>query len=112
MIEGYSFGRITVRGTLYTSDLIIYPDHVDDGWWRREGHVLCLDDLEDVVAAQPEVLVVGTGAEGLMEVPDDLRPRLSELGIELHVAKTGEAWKLYNELAPQKKTVAALHLTC
>ena len=112
MIEDYSFGRITIGGKTYTSDVIIYPDRVDGGWWRKEGHRLCMDDLEHVVAAKPEVLVVGTGAQGVMRVPDDVRQRLSELGIELKVAKTDEACGLYNQLAPERRTSAALHLTC
>lgn len=112
MIDDYRFGRITINGKRYTSDVIVYPDRVDASWWRKEGHALAMDDLQEVVAAQPEVLVVGTGAYGLVRVPDALRKALAELGIELSTAKTAEACKTYNDIAPRKKTVAALHLTC
>jgi len=112
MIEDYEFGRITIDGTTYTSDVIIYPDHVDGGWWRNEGHRLCLDDLRDVIAAKPEVLVIGTGEQGVMQVPDDVRRELTAHGIEVIVAKTGDACARYNELALQKKAVAALHIAC
>jgi len=112
MIDDYSFGRITVDGKTHTSDVIIYPDRVDAAWWRKQGHRLCVDDLQDAVAAEPETLVVGTGTYGLMRVPADVRDHLAELGVELKVAKTGEACQLYNQLAAQKKTIAALHLTC
>ncbi len=112
MIQDCSFGRIRIDGKTYTSDVIIYPDRVDGSWWRKEGHSLCMADLADVVAAKPEVLVVGTGAHGLMQVPDDVRKRLTELGIEVKVAKTDEARNLYNRVAGQKKAIAALHLTC
>jgi len=37
VIDGYSFGRIVVEGKEYTSDLIIYPDHIQGDWWREEG---------------------------------------------------------------------------
>ena len=112
MIEDYSFGRIIIGGKTYTSDLVIYPDHINDAWWRRQGHNLCLDDLRDVLAARPEVLVVGTGAHGIMQVPAEVRQRVAELGIELKVAPTGEACALFNAAAAHKKAVAALHLTC
>ena len=32
MIESYKFGEIVIDGTTYTSDVIIYPDNVDDKW--------------------------------------------------------------------------------
>ncbi len=113
VIEDYSFGRIELRGKTYTSDVIIYPDHIDGGWWRKQGHLLCLDDLEDIIAARPHVLVIGTGAQGMMRVADEVPKQMSELGIELKVARTGKACKLYNRLAQQQKSaVAALHLTC
>jgi hypothetical protein len=59
MIESYRFGEITVDGKKYRRDVIIFPDHVRDDWWREEGHRLKLVDIEDVIAFQPEILVVG-----------------------------------------------------
>lgn len=113
MIDDYSFGRITIDGSTYTADVIIYPDRVDSSWWRLEGHKLQPDDLTDVFAAQPEVLVVGQGDPGLMRVVEATRQATAERGIELVVCKTKEACQRCNELATQgRKVVAALHLTC
>jgi len=28
-IEAFSFGNITIEGTTYTTDVIVYPDHVE-----------------------------------------------------------------------------------
>jgi len=112
VIDDYRFGRIRIDGRTYDSDVIIYGDRVDADWWRKEGHVLSLDDLEGALAAEPEVLVVGTGAHGVMRVSDEVKERLRELRVELHVAPTDEACRTYNALAPTKVVVAALHLTC
>jgi len=113
MIQDYSFGHITVNGTTYHADVIIYPDRVDSSWWRLEGHKLQAEDLADVFAAQPEVLVVGQGKPGLMRVAEATREAVSERGIELVVGKTEEACQRYNKLAAEgRKVVAALHLTC
>ena len=60
MIDSYGFGEIVVDGQRYTSDVIIYPDRVDSSWWRKEGHRLSIEDLEDIVKAKPETLIVGT----------------------------------------------------
>ena len=112
MIDSYSFGSITVDGKRYTSDVIIYPDRVDSSWWRKEGHNLCMEDLREVVQYRPEVLVVGKGKPGLMTAGADLVEQLARLGIEVRSAPTAKAVKLYNQLSPGKKVVAALHLTC
>ena len=112
LIESYSFGRMKVDGKSYAADLIIFPDHVYDRWWRKEGHKLSVDDLKDVWQAAPEVLIVGTGCYGLMKVPSEVKGQLSAKNVELIVENTKEAWQTYNRLAPVKKVVAALHVTC
>jgi len=113
IIEAYGFGYIVVDGKRYTSDVIIFPDRVMDGWWRKEGHKLYVEDLEEVFKAKPEVLVVGTGYAGLMKVPEETRKYIAGQGIELIVESTRKAWKTYNKLAQSgRRVVAAFHLTC
>jgi len=114
MIEFYDFGEITIDGNRYTSDVIIFPEHVDDRWWRKEGHRLSIEDLKTVLQAQPkpEVVVVGTGYNGFMKVPDGVKEFLKSKNIEFVVENTREACKTYNRLASTKRVVAAFHLTC
>ena len=45
MIESYNFGKITINSKEYHSDLIIYMNRIDDKWWRKEGHNLCIEDI-------------------------------------------------------------------
>jgi hypothetical protein len=63
-ISGYRFGTIEIDGRTYTSDVIITPERVIDAWWRQRGHALSVADLKDVMAARPDVLLVGTGYFG------------------------------------------------
>ena len=72
MIENYSFGQILINGKKYSSDLIIFKDYIYDSWWRKEGHNLCIDDIKEIINKKPEVLIIGTGAYGLMKVSSDL----------------------------------------
>jgi hypothetical protein len=111
-ITHYSFGRITVDGRTYTSDVIIYPGRVDSSWWRKEGHRLQPADLQGVVEARPGVLVIGTGHSGVMEVPEETVEFLKSKGIEVRAAPTAEAVRIFNGLSGKKAAVAALHLTC
>ena len=113
MIESYDFGRMVIDGNLYTSDLIVHPGGVRDRWWRREGHSLAVEDIEEALRPPPEVLVVGTGFSGLMEVPGATLRFLEDRGIEVRIESTGRAWKTYNELKGKgRRVVAAFHLTC
>jgi len=113
MIQGYAFGRIVVNGKEFTSDIIIYPDRVDDRWWRRKGHRLQMADLQDILQAKPEVLIIGTGAHGAVQVDPEVKQTLAQQGIELIALPTEAACQRYNELANSKRVVvAALHLTC
>jgi hypothetical protein len=111
-IEHYSFGKITIEGKTYTSDVIIYPEKVNASWWRKEGHNLQVVDLTDVIDANPQILVIGTGATGLMRVPKETISHLQSKGIEVHVARTGEAVEIFNKLQKDKIVIAAFHLTC
>lgn len=112
MIDTYSFGKIVIDGQIYTSDLIIYPDKIDDKWWRKNGHLLQKEDLKEIIQLNPEILIVGTGANGLMKVPIETKKFIKSKGITLISEKTGNAYKTYNKLKNQKKIIAAFHLTC
>lgn len=113
MIESYGFGRIVVDGKEYTTDLIIFPDRVKDGWWRKQGHRLYIEDIEEVIEKRPEVLVVGTGYSGLMTVPAETKRYIEDSGMKLIIQPTKQACETYNKLIQSgKKAVAAFHLTC
>jgi len=112
-IDNYRFGSITIDGREFIEDVIIFPDHVQASWWRREGHYLHLEDLEAVLDKPPQLLIIGRGFSGAMTVPDELVRELESKGIEVHVGQSREAVALYNRLAPDNPNlVAALHLTC
>ncbi len=113
IIEEYDFGRIRVSGKTFFRDLIVFPDEILPNWWRREGHNLCMDDLQAVLERKPEILVIGNGYSGVMRVPKDIIEKIEDMGIRVIVRNTREAVKEYNRLAREgKRVAAALHLTC
>ena len=111
-IESYHFGEIVVNGRRYSSDVIIYPDRIKDQWWRQEGHSLLVSDVWELMQEPPEVLVIGQGSVGRMDVPAETRHALQEAGIEVIVEPTAQACKTYNRLREKRQVIAALHLTC
>jgi hypothetical protein len=110
-ITDYEFGRIVVDGHRHDRDVIVLPDRVIAGWWRKEGHSLVVEDLEDVLDEIPPRLIVGTGAHGQMHPDPEALEELARRGIEVEAARTGEAVERFNASDP-RSTAAALHLTC
>jgi hypothetical protein len=110
-IEGYGFGRVTIDGREETRDVIVLPERVVRGWWRKEGHGLVLEDLEEVLDELPPRLLVGTGAYGQLQPDPGALETLRSRGVDVEVLPTAEAVRRYAELDPSK-TAAALHLTC
>jgi hypothetical protein len=111
-IESYVSGRAVIDGQLHTRDVIILPDRVLGGWWRKAGHALGPEDLEAVFEAAPEVLVVGQGAQGMMQVTAETRQALQGAGIELLAQRSDQACETYNALREERVAAAALHLAC
>lgn len=115
-VEDYQFGRIKIDGTVYTDDVIISPDGVNDSWWREKGHEVCNADLEPIWDEAPDILVVGTGARGVMKVLAEAHQTMEHKCDQVHIVPTEKAVERYNQLAEkeegQRRVVAALHLTC
>ena len=111
-IDSYHFGEIIISGKKYSSDVVISPDRVINNWCRKTGHQLCLEDIAEVLAENPEVLVVGTGASGLMEVLPEVEEIAQAQGIKLIVETTDKACDTYNQLCHSQRIMAALHITC
>lgn len=112
-IDTYRFGKIVIDGKDFGSDLLVVSGRVDDSWWRKEGHALQVEDLNAVLAAQPKVLVVGTGYFGMMKVPVETMEVLESKGIEVVAARTSKAVEAFNRLADSGMEIAAaFHLTC
>jgi hypothetical protein len=104
-------GQIVVDGEEHTRDLVVLPDRVVSDWWRREGHSLVMDDLEQVQDELPERLIVGCGDHGQLRPHPAVIEALRARGIEVEALHTGEAVRRYGG-SDERRTAAALHLTC
>jgi dienelactone hydrolase len=112
-IDAYSFGRIRVSGDDFDDDLIVFPDKVEPYWKRRDAHSLSIMDIETVIDYSPDVLVVGTGVGGRLQLEPSIRETLRQKGIDCIEEHTDRAWHTFNdEIEHDKKVVGAFHLTC
>lgn len=111
MIESYDFGKIRIDGKEYTHDLIISSDGMES-WWRKESHLVGIEDVKKIVEKKPKTVIFGTGYSGLMEVSKEAKEYLEKLGIEVIIEPTKKACDIHNKLSKKQEVVVALHLTC
>jgi len=113
-IQSYFFGHIKIDGKTYTKDVIVFPSRVFSPWWRVEGHNLSPEDLVEIFREPVRLIIIGTGASGVMAVPNQTVTFLKGKGVETEVLNTPDAVSRYNQLVAEGRTevVAALHLTC
>jgi hypothetical protein len=111
-IDRYEFGLIVIDGQTFRNDVLIWPGRIKADWWRQESHVLQLHDVAEALDAAPQILVVGMGDPGKMQVDPALAAYLQGQGIALLARPTQEACRLINELSGQRRLAGALHVTC
>jgi hypothetical protein len=110
-IDDYSFGHIVIDGRTHSRDVIVLPTRIVSNWWRKDGHSLVMDDLTEVLDELPERLIVGCGANARLHPDPGTLKQLELRGIDVEVAPTADAVRLYRDSDPSS-TAAALHLTC
>ena len=112
-IESYSFGRMVINGKLYTKDVLIFPDgSILSPWWRKEAHVLAVDDLAGLITAGPDIIICGTGAMGVLQPAAEVIKHLADHDIEFIARKSSKAVSTYNQMSGRGKTGGCFHLTC
>jgi len=112
MIDNYTFGKFVIKGKEYDSNVILLGKTVQAAR-HLPGHELKLDDFIPLVEYKPGYIIIGTGAYGVVKVPQEIVDFIEQKGIRLIIEKTGEACQTYNALLKEGKKVAAfLHNTC
>ncbi len=112
MIDHYSFGNFVIHGHTFNSNIKLIDD-VAKPCRHFDGHIIKKSDFDDLIEAKPDIIIIGTGQSGVVNVPDDIIGLIEGKGIELIIKKTAEACLEYNKLIKRKKNVCALlHNTC
>lgn len=113
MIEKFSFGNIVIDGQTFTSDIKIVNGCIVSEWWRKKGHRVDLEDIRDIVEAEPDIVVIGKGSPGMMKTTSAVRSYLKNSRIRLIEEKTAKAIETFNHLAQAGEKVAGgFHLGC
>jgi hypothetical protein len=70
------------------------------------------DDVEELLDHGAVVIVLAKGFYGRLQVCPDTYQMLEDRKIPVHVMKTEEAVRLYNELSEHQKVGGLFHSTC
>lgn len=104
-IDGYGGGGFVIGGQRYTGPVLMLQDRVEP-WVVGDVNKLAEADFAAVLAAKPEILLIGCGARAVFVTPA-LRDYLRKAGISADAMGTGAACRTFNVLAAEERPVAA-----
>ncbi|MGQ9624897.1 MAG: Mth938-like domain-containing protein [Candidatus Bathycorpusculaceae bacterium] len=116
-INEMGFSWIIVDGKKHRHDVVIFPNgevkRRKGGFLMFGSHTFKRKEFEGLCRDKVDVLVVGTGTDGVATICEEARKFLENLKITLIELPSEEAIKKFNELAENKKKVGAIiHVTC
>lgn len=116
-VNSFSFGSIVIDGKQYEYDVLVMPDGTvreREADKRKYGdHNIKKGEIEELVKAKPETIIVGTGTDGLATVSSDAQSYARTEKLGLAVLPSSEAIEKLNQLLDEGKRAAALiHITC
>lgn len=117
-IDSTKFGRVRIDGKDYNQALIAGGKVIERDYEKLKelfdtSHKIGDWEIKELLEENPEIIVIGTGQDGMLEVEEVFVEKMKARGIEVISMKTPEAIKIYNEKIKAGKRVNALiHTTC
>jgi len=127
-IDQVEWAKIIIEGKEYSQVLLVGNEVIErDSATLHQlfgtTHKMSDFEIERLLEGEPEIIIVGNGWDGALEINEKLKMKISsfakasedrkKLGIELKVLRTPEAVEEYNRLEEEGKRVNALiHTTC
>ena len=115
-ITAIEWGRMEVEGLAPGKDFKLYPGGGREWDWSETGlrHSPGIQpaDVEELLANGATTVVLSRGMRLQLQVGPDTLRFLEERGATVHVAETGAAVRIYNELAAAEPVGGLFHSTC
>lgn len=107
-IRAWEPGRVRIADRWIAGNVIVGADRIVEGWTSVPAHRLTIAELAPAFALEPTIIVLGTGAEGLL--PDiELMADVAARSVGLEIMSTPAACRTFNVLLQeQRRVVAAL----
>jgi uncharacterized protein len=106
VVRGYTPGRLRIGEREFSRSVIVTAATLIEDWRPQQVGDLTAADLEPVLALEPQVLLLGSGARQVFPAPA-LLARLHAARIGFEVMDTGAACRTYNVLVGEGRSVAA-----
>ena len=106
VVRGYAPGLLRVGEREFTRSVIVSAQTLVADWPPQHVGELTAADFDPVLALEPQVLLLGSGARQVFPAPE-LLARLYAARIGVEVMDTGAACRTYNVLVGEGRAVVA-----
>ncbi len=108
LISGYGEHYVTINGVRHEKSFVVTPGEVVDDWLLGGFGALTAAHFASLLALNPELVLLGTGARIRFPAPQLTRP-LAAANVGCEVMDTFAACRTYNILVAEgRRVVAAL----
>lgn len=105
-VTAYGPGFIEINAVRFTGNLVFSPEHAASSWRPRDFEALAESDFEALLAFEPEIVLLGTGARQRFPRPT-LYAALTRARIGVEAMDTAAACRTYNILTAEGRRVVA-----
>ena len=110
MIRAWRRGGLRIGDEWLRSHVIVSADRIVRDWRPPAPGEMGPGDLEAALAADPDIIILGTGG-ALLRPELDLMAMMAERGVGLEIMSTPAACRTYNVLLHEgRAVVAALYI--
>lgn len=115
-IDSTEFGKIVVDGKTHDYDIVIDANgivakrgNVSERFYGTH-HIICTEEVKDLLASKPQVLIVGLGQYKGCRFEQGVEKACEKYGTKLIAEPTLKAIKTFNETEARK--AGLFHVTC
>lgn len=116
-IDKTKFSSITVSGENYEKDILIRLNGKVEKRKKKlskevygTSHILSLAEAEDVYEKGAELIIIGSGQEGMLKLSDESAGFFEKKGCKVELLPTPEAIQAWNKA--KGSTIGLFHITC
>ncbi|MFC5570635.1 Mth938-like domain-containing protein [Lysobacter yangpyeongensis] len=106
LLRGADGSRALVNDRRLDRSFVVAPDRLIEDWAVADARALAPADLEPLLALDPEVVLLGTGASQVFP-PAAVMAACMSRGIGIEVMNNAAAARTFNVLASEERRVVA-----
>ena len=100
-------GMVRIGEETYTENVILFRETIQGGWETNDIAQVGVEDLADLMAEKPEIVIFGTGWQPALP-PRELVFAMARQGIGFETMDTPAACRTFNILVGEGRDVAAI----